>query len=401
MKIIRDSIIYLAGDLISRSIPFVLLPYLTRMLGSDGFGELSYYQVIIALGLIFIGFSQDGALIRYYYKYGKHGIGSLLLSSVIQSTVVCIVVVSIVFIIFKDTIFLYSVIAAYTQSILALFFASQQCQRRPVTYIALQFINAVVSAGATVILFNLLEPSVLNRIVSMVMANFVSLICSVFIFYVYQNNAVRLSMNFIRGLVKYNFAFGLPLLLHQLSFFAKGQVDRLLIYKMFSASTLGIYSVGYQLASILAILLMAINKATVPYYYDHIRNGYLTYGKIKKYALLSFIITPLPFFIFLIIPQSLYILVLGPGFESVKYFAVVFVLSISLTIPYLLLVNYYFYYGRNKIISLCTVSSSIIYIVLVYCFAHLDISYVPYAMLISNLFMVMLLYININKVEVK
>lgn len=398
MKIIRDSIIYLTGDLISRSIPFVLLPYLTRMLGSDGFGELSYYQIIIALGLIFIGFSQDGALIRYYYRYGKNGIGSLLLTSIIQSTVVCVSVVLIVFIIFKDTIFLYSVLAAYTQSILALFFASQQCQRRPVTYIALQFINAVISAGTTVILFNLFEPSVSNRIISMVMANSISLICAILIFYVHQNNTVRLSSIFLRGLVKYNIAFGLPLLLHQLSFFAKGQVDRLLIYKMFSASILGVYSVGYQLASILAILLMAINKATVPYYYDYIRNGYLTCAKIKKHTLLSLLITPLPFVICLIIPQSLYDWVLGPGFDNAKYYAVLFVLSISLTVPYLLLVNYYFYYGNNKIISLCTVTSSVIYIALVYCFAHLDILYVPYAMLISNLFMVMMLYFNIKKV---
>ncbi|WP_442779790.1 oligosaccharide flippase family protein [Enterobacter cancerogenus] len=398
MKIIRDSIIYLIGDLISRSIPFVLLPYLTRTLGSEGFGELSYYQIIIALGLIFVGFSQDGALIRYYYKYGKNGIGSLLLASIIQSTVVCILVVSVVLIVFRDNLFIYSGIAAYTQSILALFFASQQCQRRPVTYIALQFINAVISAGATVILFNLLEPSVSNRIISMVMANSISLICSIFIFYVYQNNGVRSSSNFMRGLVKYNFAYGLPLLLHQLSFFAKGQVDRLLIYKMFSASTLGVYSVGYQLASILAILLMAINKATVPYYYDYIRNGYLTCRKIKKYALLSFLITPLPFVIFLVIPESLYIWVLGPDFGDAKYYSVIFVLSISLTIPYLLLVNYYFYHGKNKVISLCTVSSSLIYIFLVYCFARLDIKYVPYAMLISNLFMVMMLYVNIKKV---
>ena len=31
--------------------------------------------------------------------------------------------------------------------------------------------------------------------------------------------------------------------------------------------SLGVYSAGYQTASVLGVLLMALNKATVPYYY--------------------------------------------------------------------------------------------------------------------------------------
>ncbi len=397
MKIIRDSIIYLIGDLLSRSIPFVLLPYLTRMLGSNGFGELSYYQVIIALGLIFIGFSQDGALVRYYYRYGRNGIGSLLLTSIVQATIVYIVMSLAIFLFFNDEILLYATMTAYTQSVLALFFASQQCQRRAGSYIIIQFLNALASAGITVLLFYSFEPSVLNRILAMVLANVLSLMLSVFLFYVYQKNSVRFSLKFSKSLFLYDFSFGLPLLLHQFSFFAKGQVDRLLIYKMFSASVLGVYSVGYQLASILAILLMAINKATVPYYYDYIRSGVITRAKVKKYTCLSFIITPVPFLFFLLVPQSVYVWVLGNGFESAKYYAVLFALSIALTIPYLLLVNYYFYHGKNKTISMCTISSSVIYIGLVYLFAHYDITYVPFAMMISNLIMIVMLYLNIGK----
>lgn len=401
MKIIRDSIIYLIGDLLARSIPFILLPYLTRKLGSNGFGELSYYQVIIALGLIFIGFSQDGALVRYYYKYGRNGIGSLLLTSIFQATVVYMMMSFVILLFFKDALLLYATMGAYTQSVLALFFASQQCQRRPGSYIAIQFLNALASASITVLLFYSFEPSVLNRILAIIIANVLSLVMSVFLFYVYQRNRIRYSLVFGKNLFSYNFTFGLPLLLHQFSFFAKGQIDRLLIYKMFSASVLGVYSVGYQLASILAVFLMAINKATVPYYYDYIRKGIITCDKVKKYTFLSFIIIPVPFLFFLFVPQSIYIWVLGDGFENAKYYAVLFVLAISFTVPYLLLVNYYFYHGKNKIISLCTISSSSIYIVLVYIFAHYDITYVPYAMMISNLIMIVMLYSNIGRVKEK
>ncbi|STQ10743.1 lipopolysaccharide biosynthesis protein [Enterobacter cloacae] len=230
---------------------------------------------------------------------------------------------------------------AYTQSVLALFFASQQCQRRPGSYIIIQFLNAIISAGATVFLFHYFDVSVLNRIVAMIIANIASLFLSIVIFYWFQKNTVRLSFGFALNLFKIIF-FWCTSAITSVKFFAKGQVDRLLIYKIFSASTLGVYSVGYQLASIFAILLMAINKATVPYYYDYIKNGSLHAFKSKKNRFVNLLITPLPFVFFLIIPQSIYSWVLGPGFESAKYYAVLFALAISLTIPYLLLVNFYF-----------------------------------------------------------
>ena len=41
MKILKDSAVYLLGELFAKALPFLLLPYLTRKLGAAGFGELS------------------------------------------------------------------------------------------------------------------------------------------------------------------------------------------------------------------------------------------------------------------------------------------------------------------------------------------------------------------------
>ncbi len=71
MALVKDSAIYLAGEILSKAIPFMLIPYLSRKLGVDGYGELSYYQTYIALFVIFLGLSQDGAIARYFYFYGN------------------------------------------------------------------------------------------------------------------------------------------------------------------------------------------------------------------------------------------------------------------------------------------------------------------------------------------
>ena len=39
MSLIKDSSIYLIGELSAKCVPFLLLPYLSRKLGVEGFGS--------------------------------------------------------------------------------------------------------------------------------------------------------------------------------------------------------------------------------------------------------------------------------------------------------------------------------------------------------------------------
>ena len=74
MKALKDSAIYLIGELTSRAMPFLLLPYLSRKLGPEGFGELAYYQTFLVLFFLIVGLSQEGAVTRYFYVYGKRSL---------------------------------------------------------------------------------------------------------------------------------------------------------------------------------------------------------------------------------------------------------------------------------------------------------------------------------------
>ena len=64
MSLIKDSSIFLIGELSAKCVPFLLLPYLSRKLGVEGFGELSYCQTFLALFVIFIGLSQDVGVLQ-------------------------------------------------------------------------------------------------------------------------------------------------------------------------------------------------------------------------------------------------------------------------------------------------------------------------------------------------
>ena len=88
MQLLKDSAIYVIGELFSKIVPFLLLPYLSRKLGVEGFGELSYYQTYLALFGIFLLLGQDGAVARYFYFYGKRSLDLVVRSGYAYTIVI-------------------------------------------------------------------------------------------------------------------------------------------------------------------------------------------------------------------------------------------------------------------------------------------------------------------------
>lgn len=91
MKILKDSFIYLIGELFAKSLPFLMLPYLTRKLGPEGFGELSYYLTWLVLFGVFVGLSQEGAVTRYFYFYGKKALNTIVKAGYLYNFIISIV----------------------------------------------------------------------------------------------------------------------------------------------------------------------------------------------------------------------------------------------------------------------------------------------------------------------
>ncbi|XDZ52677.1 oligosaccharide flippase family protein [Neisseriaceae bacterium CLB008] len=391
MNILRDSVIYVGGEVLSKLLPFLLLPYLTRQLGPEGFGMLSYLQAWIAVAVIILSISQDGAITRYYYFYGKRSLSIVVQSGVLYTlTLACLV--SLFALATKSQLILYIGLAATAQSLLNAQLSIWQCQKKPLIYTALQFTHSIFAVSFTLILFYFIEASATLRILAMFLG---AAAASSIAFYYYLKFQPYRAWPSYRQLIlglSYLIGFGSPLLLHHLSFFIKGQFDKMFIYEFFDAAILGIYSAGFQLASIVSVLLMAINKAIVPYYYEALKKSRLTKATILTYSLLTLILTPIPSIIAYLLPESLYAWILGSSFTQAKWFTIWFLLGISINISYLILVNYLFYHGKNTVISICNLLSTGCYFVILILLSSIGIQWVPLALAISNIVLVALLF---------
>ena len=89
---------------------------------------------------------------------------------------------------------------------------------------------------------------------------------------------------------------------------------------------------------------------------------------------------------------------MGAGFGDSKFYTVLFLIGYGLTLPYLLLANYLFFYGKNKLIASITFSTSVVYVVLLAVLSEISIKYIPFSLILSNLLMVVVLWGVIKRV---
>ena len=400
--LLKDSLIYVVGEMTAKAVPFLLLPYLTRVLGTTGFGDLSYYLSLTAFILIAMSLSQNGALTRYFYVYGRHGLGNILLAGGLYSVGVLLIGTVISWLLHSELLF-YCFFTAFLQTLIQNQLALRQCQKRPFSYLTIQLGLALGNLLWTVLIFQFFAgdttDKVAQRLIAIILAHGVTFVAAL----AWAKHQFTINFRFTPKRLKlglgYILTLGLPLLLHGLSYTIKGQLDRVLIHERFSSHELGVYSAGVQVASSLTIVIMAVNSALVPHLYERLKSQRMTVMQLHRLFWLSLMVPVILTAMAWAMPSSLVAWLLGADFAQSQYYVVMFILAFSLIIPYLLLVNFLFYHAKSAQISLCSVISTVVYLLALWVLSGVSLAVVPYATIISGVVILPLLYYYTLQVE--
>ena len=400
--LLKDSLIYVVGEMTAKAVPFLLLPYLTRVLGTTGFGDLSYYLSLTAFIVIAMSLSQNGALTRYFYVYGRHGLGNILLAGGLYSVGVLLIGTAISWLLHSELLF-YCFFTAFLQTLIQNQLALRQCQKRPFSYLTIQLGLALGNLLWTVLIFQFFAgdttDKVAQRLIAIILAHGVTFVAAL----AWAKYQFAIKFRFTPKRLKlglgYILTLGLPLLLHGLSYTIKGQLDRVLIHERFSSHELGVYSAGVQVASSLTIVIMAVNSALVPHLYERLKSQRMTVMQLHRLFWLSLMVPVMLTAMAWAMPSSLMAWLLGSDFAQSQYYVVMFVLAFSLIIPYLLLVNFLFYHAKSAQISLCSVISTVVYLLALWVLSSVSLAVVPYATIISGVVILPLLYYYTLQVE--
>lgn len=391
MAIIKESIVYICGEIIAKFLPFLLLPYLAGKLGVVNYGELSLYQTYMTLIFVIVSYSQNSALSRYFYRYGKLGVPDVF-SAGFWLTILTSVPFAIFFASNNQYIFVSIFLISIFQTLVFNYLSIFQCNKQPIKYVLVQlFVNFFV-VFFVVFQFEYIGVSVSAYFNSFLLSYF---IVFVFLFF-YKKEYFSFSCRGLVKLTKFILSFGFPLIIHQLCLFAKGGVDRFIISSQYGENELGIYAMAFQISSILQVVFIALNRAILPYYYKGLKDGRINENSILIGARLSMLF---PFFSICtlgFVPEKFYLYFLGGEFSGIKWFIMIFVFGISINLIYFSLINYFFYNGYTKIIAKANLASAVIHVIFVLVFSLVSVEFVAFSLIVSNIVLCSILYFHVR-----
>lgn len=394
MRMLRDSAIYVGGELVSKLVPFLLLPYFSRKLGVEGFGQLSYFQTFLSLFATVLLFGQEESLLRYFYVYGKYSFG--LVSRIGQ------LYVGILGAILSGIAYLYLpimggiVLTATFQSLFILQLSVLRCFGKAKQYAILQILSVLLASLLTVVLFELFDKYLVEkRILALLVSN--AILVAVIGAVCYQ----KLYFSILR----YRLAFwyiigtGLPIFFNNFGLFIRSQLDRVVVHHYFGNEDLGLYAMGATIASVVALFIAALNKALLPHYYHHIKEGGFSYPNLRVWVVLSLLLVPLVALMIYLIPETVFSWVFGDEFFGVRYYILVFSIASVLFVPYSLLMNYLVYFGKHQIVSYTSIIITVAYVLLLVAFTFLGVKFLPMASIVAILVALPILWSGAKKIK--
>ena len=70
-KLLKNSFIYILGDVLNKAVPFFMLPILTRYLTPEDYGIIATFTVLVSFLMVFTGLSIHGSISVNFFKMEK------------------------------------------------------------------------------------------------------------------------------------------------------------------------------------------------------------------------------------------------------------------------------------------------------------------------------------------
>ena len=235
------------------------------------------------------------------------------------------------------------------------------------------------------------KEKVIARVISVVIVNFIFSLISLIILLKRDKNIVN------KEYWKYALKIDLPLIPHYLAMILLSSSDRIMIGKICGNSYTAFYSIAYNAAMVMTILINSVNSSFNPWIYKKLKDkDYDVIIKITNYLLIIIgIISILPMFFS---PEIVKILGDKEYYEA-AYVMPIISSSVFITYLYSLFISVELFFEKSKYVTYGTVAATILNIVLNIIFIN-KYGYIAagYTTLLSYLLLSVFHYFSVKKI---
>ncbi|WP_313304622.1 oligosaccharide flippase family protein [Empedobacter sp.] len=379
-RFIKGTFLYTIFDILSKAIPFILLPVITRYLSTQDFGTLTNFSVVMQISTMLCGFSTYSFLSISYFKLAKNELSKYYsnLSYIIILISILLISLSYIFqnhfqtylgINFQYQFF--GIITGTSIAIFTLYSTLLRMENKIISFGIWQVINSLIIAVLAILFVVFYNWGWKGRAISFFLGNILTVFVLIYILYKSRILFKKLELSKIKEI----FSFGLPLVPHTLSFWFKSGMDKLIITTLIGLSANGVYSIALTLASLIGVFTNSFFGAFSPILFENLTiiersTDIKQINSIKEklvrytviYLIILFCVCILSFYIMkFLIP----IFFIGDYVKSLNYLPVIFC-TLFFEGIYSIMSGYIFFRKKTKTLGIITFSSSVLQMLLTF-----------------------------------
>jgi O-antigen/teichoic acid export membrane protein len=365
-KIIKHSSIYMVSSILNKSIPFLLLPIMTKYLSPQEYGLLSVFLIFITLFSAFISMNMSVNISKNFFKITHEKLAILIgniLFILFCATLFYFFITFFIFVMFDE---LFSIATSFMliipfivamDTINTLNTTILRNNQKVFIYAVFEISNTLIKMSSTILFLLVFDFGWFSQVIGMAVGSILFMIIS--IFYMYKRNYINININ--SQIIKSILHISVPMIPHLVGGAVIAMSDRLFIESMISLEAVGLYSVGYMFGMVVMLFTDAFIKAWSPWFYKSLVNP--TDSKKEKIVKYTYI------YIVVIFILAIFISIAGtfvlPYFVDEKFYgASEFILWISLGYAvqgvYKIIFPYLVHISKTSFLAFSTVTAAIL-----------------------------------------
>ncbi len=277
-RLMRHSAVYGMGHILTRTVSFILLPYLTHSLTPQEYGAVTLLYTFIAIALVLYAYGFDITFLRYYIletdDQKRRGIFSTIfwataLTSTLFSVLVALSAGYLASVVFENPetvgvsvrylIFLSGGLL-FVETLGIYPYLYLRAVEKSLPFIALKTTGVVINIGLAIVLISVFNRGVAGVFEANLIASGLQLL---FLTPVIIRN---LGFTFRFQQLKEYLRFGIPNIPSQVFVMVIELANRKILEIMMGLSVVGIFSAGYKLGLFMAVVTMGFRFAWQPFF---------------------------------------------------------------------------------------------------------------------------------------
>ncbi len=348
------------------------MPLLTTYLSPADYGILSVITTVISFVFPFTVMGVGSALYIEYFKLNSDEFPGYV-SSILVIPLVCTLINVLLFLPGGNLLYRHLAIPAGWARIIPLLVLLQivpylvnifyQVRREPLAYGRYQISLTIVNISCSIAFIVLFKMGWEGRLMGMYLAYALFSLAGIYLIHRLGYLVKIWRWDYVKGAL----LIGIPLIPHEIGTIIINTSDRLFVSNMVGAEATGLYSIGYQVGTLVYILAASFNQAWTPYLFETlreatdvqkrqlVRQSYLFLALLVVCFLLLWLVTPLLFSIFI-----------NNRFSSAANFVFWIGLGHVFFGMYIMVVNYIYYQKKTHLITFLTFGAGLLNLVLNY-----------------------------------